>query len=139
MTQSGLVSEWIERTRESAESTSLDRLVYAESRDRRVPFTRMAVVGGVVDGRASKPGVLLTALTSDGAWQELGVSDVDHARAVVEALLCGTTAKRAARQPVRHPATRLTEGERWCTGCVEVALCVAAFSRAGVPRWGARP
>jgi hypothetical protein len=81
-----LVREWIEQVREDADATDRDRLVYAEARDLRVPHERSVVVGGCVDGRSGKPGVLLHALTSDGWEQTLGVSSVAHARAVIEAL-----------------------------------------------------
>lgn len=81
------MAEWTERTKESAEATSFDRLIGCEDDDQRVHFHRRAVVGGVVDGRAARPGVLLTALTCDGAWQELGVSARGHAVAVLDCLL----------------------------------------------------
>jgi hypothetical protein len=81
-----LVREWIDQVREDGEATDRDRLVYAEARDHRVPHERSVVVGGLVDGRSGKPGVLLHALTSDGWEQTLGVSNVEHARAVIEAI-----------------------------------------------------
>jgi hypothetical protein len=79
-----LVLEWIEEARACADADERDRLVYAEAIDRRVSPPRRVVVGGVVDGR--KPGVLLAHLTEDRCWAECGVSTIEHARAVIEAL-----------------------------------------------------
>lgn len=83
---SPLVRDWIEEARASAGAEECDRLVYAEAIDQRVCPPRRVVVGGVVDGRPGKPGVLLAHLTEDGRWAECGVSAVEHARAVIEAL-----------------------------------------------------
>lgn len=63
-----------------------DQFFAAETTDTRVSFRRRAVVGAVVDGRPGKPGAILVSLTSDGHSQQLGVSSVEHARAVVHAL-----------------------------------------------------
>ena len=63
-----------------------DHMVYAEATCTRTGKPFQAVVGAVVDGRPEKPGAILSHLTSRGDWSEVGVSNIEHARAVIEAM-----------------------------------------------------
>lgn len=83
---SPLLREWHEYAREAAPIEPGDQVFVVEDDDPRVPFKRRVVLGGIVDARPSKPGVLFLALTSDGGDQQLGVSSVEQARNVVRAL-----------------------------------------------------
>lgn len=56
-----------------------DHVFFVETPDPRVGGGRRVAFGGVVDGRAWKPGVSLIVLTSDGALQSLGISHRDQA------------------------------------------------------------
>lgn len=78
--------EWLRIGGESIDLSSGDRIWACEDEDPRIPGRRV-VVGGFVDGRPGKPGVILAAITSDGHCQELGVSSADQARAVMSALI----------------------------------------------------
>lgn len=83
-----LAEQWEEIARAVAQANDSDRTVHAEAADLRVtsPRVRRVVVGGVVDGRAEKPGVLLVSLTDEGDVLELGVSAREHAEAIIAAL-----------------------------------------------------
>lgn len=85
---SNVVRQWIERVREETDANERDRLVYAEATDRRLGYPRQVVVGAVVDGRPHKPGVILAHLVEGDpfSYSECGVSTIEHARAVIEAL-----------------------------------------------------
>lgn len=49
--------------------------------------------------------------------------------------LCGTRAKRAAKQAKVKADSRLTALERWCDECRQVAGLVGLLRSVGVPAW----
>jgi len=63
-----------------------DRVFCVETVDQRVVFDRRVACAAVVDGRPEKPGVLLVAVTTDGADQQLGVSSLEQAETILRAL-----------------------------------------------------
>jgi len=124
---SPLESQWLEMARESAEATSADKTVHSpELPDRRVTFTRSVVCGGIVDARSTKPGVLLSALTSDGEFQELGVSSREQATHLVLALMtawpdllgAGCSSSDCCNRPVTGEVVRGRYVRALCQRCL---------------------
>lgn len=85
---SPLLQEWYRLARETsgASTARADKFFVVEDSDPRVPHGRRVASGGVSDARPHKRGVMLVCLTSDGFYQELGVSSRAQAEVVVSAL-----------------------------------------------------
>lgn len=80
------MADWHRLAREVVDYSSGDKFFAIEEKDPRVSFDRLVVSGGVSDGRPEKPGVVLVVLTSDGTYQELGVSSREQASMILTAL-----------------------------------------------------
>lgn len=99
---SALTEEWLDVARDvAAPIAKSDRFICAETDDPRMPhLRRRVVVGGIVDGRAHKPGVILLSLTSDDLTQQFGVSTREQAAAVIDALASAWPDLRPAKADV---------------------------------------